>query len=816
MRHDAGLQNTLDIHGSIVVAVAFDRRYSDDSWKDTRASARALIETILASDTHKVLFTIESACRSLAQVVRKASSIDPIPALSIRAPIWKAVYSSIQPTDVAAISSIITTATRVSHLTPILAVSYKRLELVEPRGEGTIPGSKVIAQINEALKEMQTGFLEVISKFADYNLSSTAVEMISRPNVGKAVVLLLLSPIPDFQTAGQTIVGLAFDKDVRADCFEALMYNDKRVNATFDGLIEFLSTFERYAPTVPEACDFTRSLVRCFNDVLDVLCSTPNGRLLDPAFLRPEDPVGPTSRLLELWKKLTNALTIIFKRTVGWAEYYKAKELTVWMRDAIILCKDLVVQWRVVEGAAVGSARQPSKGLSEVGSKIVETFQTMLPELGKWLRLTDEELLYQTLAVVRQVLDIFNQTNKRPAEETLGKLQKYIRNAKSDSTKSKSRLDAEGLMKLESALAPFVDAEEEDEVQIVKHVKAEPAPKKPKRKEAEVEIVPAPAAKKPVKDEVKLTPHQQQLLLLNKKNSGKRPLAKPAVDARQSTLRHTSLSNDEAKIQAASAVPSFRRAPAPVASSSKVPIHAKAAPQPAKVAKDEESDSSAEESDEDDDPAAQLAALASNAPPTPKIKKPQERRSVKMLDMPMKPSAMQERMKRAQTQRNTALRLRPDVSSLHKVILSWDYNQSGNQPPLGNTTLGYVPSDFTNYEQYRRIFEPLLLTECWGQIQQQKQEAPPTHPCTVVKKQYVDVWIDFDLSFTHQVPKDWNLTEVDIVLLSTPDKKNNIMAKVTAFKRNPMGTVASIRCVSQGPAMVIDMQSTFVVRQLYR
>jgi len=59
---------------------------------------------------------------------------------------------------------------------------------------------------------------------------------------------------------------------------------------------------------------------------------------------------------------------------------------------------------------------------------------------------------------------------------------------------------------------------------------------------------------------------------------------------------------------------------------------------------------------------------------SPKIKKIAERRQVKTLGHSNTKESYAERLKRKNEARNTALRLNPDISNLHKAMLSWTLN----------------------------------------------------------------------------------------------------------------------------------------------
>lgn len=175
-----------------------------------------------------------------------------------------------------------------------------------------------------------------------------------------------------------------------------------------------------------------------------------------------------------------------------------------------------------------------------------------------------------------------------------------------------------------------------------------------------------------------------------------------------------------------------------------------------------------------------------------------ERRQIKTLDIPMVKSAVQERLNRREECRRATLRLKPDISALHKILLSWSYDHVGPEPPGEKLKRIHVPDKFADYAEYRRVFEPLLLLECWSQIVQAKDESPDVYDCRVASRAYSDDWLDLDITIPGPVRKDWYLAETDVILLRHIDGKRSIMAKTASYRAMHTGIQASLKCYIQG------------------
>ena len=779
--------NILDIHSNIIISVAYANDYCVASWKDSRDSARRLVEEVLTTDIQEVSRTIKGLCLALAHI-KQDTTPDPLPNLTIRTQMWKKLYSSSPTQDTTAIASIICMVAKVAHLDSVRSSVFS-LQWKFPEGD------QLLDKVNQCLHTIQSGFLALISTFSDYGVSTSALDVLRRVGAGKAVIILLLSPIEDFQTASRTLIGLAFDVDGRMDCFRALLEN-LPVEA-LDGIFEFLVTFERYAATLPEACSLSQSLVRCFTDIVEVLCTSPDGLLQSPIFLRSNDDQGPAARMLQLWKLMTKALSTIYKRTPMWAPYFDTPDMVVWMRDALILARDMLSHWRVIENAAntftkaAANSATPGK-ISRIGHQMIGTLQEFLPELVRWLRLTDEELLHQSFALLQSLLDVMKTVHIRPSETGLSKLRKHVEGAMNNSKirEDRTRLDSARLAKLADVLAYF---DEDDEVEIVSHT----IPSKPPVKEEKVKSV--QTSSRPYilgkSQTSKITGHFTKTPLPNVRSSSK-----------------TFSEHDRQTLELQAAIPSFRTSKSTsvstAGSSKTIAQNQRSRNEPknealGRSAVSESSDSSESGTDEENlAPATGLSTLGRipKSPRSTQKTKQVERRQIKTLDIPTHGNPMQERILRQKRERIAALRLRPDISDLHRALLSWDYNHVGPEPPGEKIQLLHVPDRFDTYEHYLRVFQPLLLMECWAQLVQSKEEKQDSYPCKVESRLFSDDWLDIDLSISESVRRDWYLAETDIVLLRQLNVQKCAMAKVKSYRALPSGIQFTVRCYTKnGP-----------------
>ena len=785
------LAHVLDIHSSTFVSTAFDRRYSKDTWSEARKGSRELVRVALTNDTRDVADAITRLSKRLTDSEQELT----VP--SIRKQMWKEMYDKLGGGDVDGLAVIIAVQGSSAHMDSLAQKPFR--DLAKKIGGNTVENT--ITAIDNALAAFRAGFLDAVSKFANYTTSSVVLGLLKTPGTIRDIMALILSPVEDNQMAAQALVGQAFDVDVRQDCFRALLEN--LPHTSFNGISDALDQFTRYAALVPEACSLSKSVVRCMTDVIEVLCSSENGLLRRSSYLKKGAEGHSTAEELpKWWKLMVRSISIIFRRTPGWSLFFGTKEMVEWMRDALIFGRDMLAQWRVIESAALvaspeAATLKPGR-MSRLGRRMVEDLKEVLVELGRWLRLTDEELLYQSFALLETLLGCFKDTGIPPPEEAIRKFTKTINDARiKDPNRPQTRLDSSRILRLENAVAAFKD-DDDDEVEIVS------GPAKKEKEDSDVEILDGPPPQKTV----------NQKLMEASKAAGKAKVdnqklnlsvgfttASAAIKDQQISKffakEPKNSSKDRVKVEKEKEkekdiIPS--RSAVPVRKPSILPQK----PQLPPPSSDGSSDESAEETG--------FAALGGlQRKPSPKKKpiaierKPVERRGIQLMDLSNANAALKNRLNRRDESRRTQMRLKPDISGFHRVILSWNYNHEGAEPPFVGEKARYmhVVDRFSDFHQYGKIFQPLLMMECWAQIVKSKDEPLDSYSCTVSNRQYVDDWIDVDLGITDQ-PKEWFLSDTDVLLLREPGGEKSVLGKTQAYKVSQFGgCTATVRCVSR-------------------
>ena len=113
-------------------------------------------------------------------------------------------------------------------------------------------------------------------------------------------------------------------------------------------------------------------------------------------------------------------------------------------------------------------------------------------------------------------------------------------------------------------------------------------------------------------------------------------------------------------------------------------------------------------------------------------------------------------------------RLAPDLTVLHKTILSWDFFHIGDFPP-GSEKEDYslVPNNFRTPMDYQNTFEPLLVLEAWQGFLKSKEEGNYKHfEIKVANRMTVDSFLEVSTTISMAVGKELGISEADVVLIS--------------------------------------------------
>ena len=136
--------------------------------------------------------------------------------------------------------------------------------------------------------------------------------------------------------------------------------------------------------------------------------------------------------------------------------------------------------------------------------------------------------------------------------------------------------------------------------------------------------------------------------------------------------------------------------------------------------------------------------------------------------MPTKARGPVKKARQARSIKDMRARLAPDLTTLHKTILGWDFFHYGDFPP-GSRRNDYslVSSTFRTPTDYQNVFEPLLILEAWQGFLKSKEEGNfKTFEINVANRMTVDAFLEVSTTMPMAEGKQLGISEADIILMS--------------------------------------------------
>ena len=824
----------------MILLRAFSKAYSTPTWSSARATARQVLFKLLDTGVDRVHATLLRLPGVTAQKNKDAAELRLV---GPTGPLWKRVRAMILSSDSDAARDLVDSTARSVFFMPVLRARFN------PKVDGDEERvSKIVGALkpmNETITRIHDGFQDTLVAFADSNPASVLKRFCEQSGVAEALLVLVMAPTPELSNAAQAIVSQAYDVDTRADCVRALL--EHHPSEAFDGLERYLTRFEEVVGGYLEACAPSMALVRCFADVLDALCNRTDGLLFDLSFTAKHSKT--IRRLPTLWKRMCTAISVIIKLCPAWSRRWPAAEMVLWMRDALIFARELLPQRRVIESAAVVASHpssfsrlsdSPGK-LSNTGIELVQDLQPVLRSVLEWLRLTDMELLYQAYTLMMDLFDAFRETRIPPLKGTLADVKRHVESQLEKKKAGAGMMSKLTTTQLENILGKVEEWDEEVLVPssppIFDKVKEKSVEREPdfitvedSTSDDDILLVGESTREKPIKMQPVSAPKSK--IGLPKPFTSK---STPTLVSRpKQRLGPIDRIRRQAKVQSWQFHKEDRRQrqkrnsmegilPDPFIGSKPMVHPPKAASKPPPT---EHSTSPSEESSSDEEEGADKSALGTLATfhKSPKKAMKQQRRGV-IFDFKRPAFGGSSNATKVQGGSRPALprqrpRYVPDLQSLHRAILSWNYDHDGPTPPFKGRSpeLLRIPDVFRGHEHYLDVFHPLLLVECWNALIKSKDENIDVVEVRVSGRLYADLWVEVNVSLTGSRPPGWSLSDTDIVLLKHPSGKS-VLAKVHATNRQRDNIGAMLR-YSADLANEIDhvmtIESAWNLSRVYR
>lgn len=126
------------------------------------------------------------------------------------------------------------------------------------------------------------------------------------------------------------------------------------------------------------------------------------------------------------------------------------------------------------------------------------------------------------------------------------------------------------------------------------------------------------------------------------------------------------------------------------------------------------------------------------------------------------------KIKQVRSAKDMRARLAPDLTGLHKTILSWDFFADTDTPPSSDRTdYSLVTNTFKTVQDYQRTFEPLLVLEGWQSFRSAREDGNfKPFEIKVASSLIVDNFFELNTQISLEEGRNLGLSASDVVLLS--------------------------------------------------
>lgn len=637
---------------------------------------------------------------------------------------------------------------------------------------------KGMKQYNYSFNSISRFVCETLERFLDCSQDELR-SLLESPSSTSAIISTLFSSDPETRQAA-------------VELLKAISSQNGRREALGHILIQFYST------TLPNTSNCVRrvahrkvfapasSMLKLATDVVDVLCNAQDG------ILRSRPLTAADARNTELfWQSLWQALTVIFEMTESWSNVGHDKTLMMdFCRDTMQFADSLYDQYSIFASALKNVQTDPEGGedRADTGERLLQHPKVTMGGMVKWLRLRDEYLSSKAVTLTSKLLVRLHEVCIEVAEESLTFVEDIV------TGKIRSKLSGQQQAELQRALEthtghPLTPLEEH--------------PKPQKQRSLDTWANGAAAQKKGVIDLDKWRSRAKEspTVTTDDDSTGSEQLNKIIADssrtadlwkARQAAKQTKTssvvqslkkpdqrnvLDAAEFKRQRQQAVEAKKKRDAELVALAKrnnavggLTAEAGSSLQGLGVmGKDHAAKgtgmmvSSDEESEDEDDVLDR--ELFGRSKPSKRDTSIEDAKLKALRQLPQGPVKKQRLVRSAKDMR---ARLAPDLTLLHKTILSWDYFHDGDFPPNSRPEMySAVPNTFRTPLDYQNTFQPLLTLEAWqGFVKAREESNFKPFEVKVSNRSSVDAFVEVSTTMSHADNKDIMIGEGDIVLMS--------------------------------------------------
>lgn len=683
-------------------------------------------------------------------------------------PIWKTVLKAIGPDSLELATHMLIAGRGLIGLEPLQMKS----------GVDKVPPT--VRHFNDRFRLLSQSITDVVEKMSEFEPSLLQALFGQQP-AASAIVSLMFSSTEDTRNSAIELLKVISGEEERRGALQHIL------KAHYRHVVRGISDSVRQV-RLKKAFSPVPSMIRSCNDIIDIICNTQDGILRGREY-----ESGDAAATMNLWENLWDSLTMIFATTEAWSNlgFYDKAMMMDFCRDTMQFADVLFDQCSIF----VTALKPPSTDDEETTSKtqllkeLLARPANAMEGLARWLRLRDEFLSSKSVTLISKLLVRLHRVSIEIDAETLSYMERVL------SGDVRAKLSDTQQAELQQAL----------EEHLGRPLVKEEEPVKPKQVSISKWMAPGATSSSPADAKAKLlasmtsgsSKFQERREQMRAAEKAAQKAAEDKKNATQAEFkRKRQLDKEKREREKAAAVAKAKaaRGITAEAGSGLEGLGVLGKDQAAKGeglmhSSDESSD---EEGDIDEDLFGIKKERVKAGPRTNIVNE------VK-IQMPTK-------KKRAQrSAKDMRARLAPDLSSLHRTILSWNYFHEGDFPPKSRPELySKVLNTFRTPNDYQNTFEPLLTLEAWqGFVKAREENQARPYEIRITSRAAVDMFQEIGSTMTHVENREVFISEGDIILFSQSKNPSaeepTCLARVFRVKRKQQHIEVSYRVVPGNP-----------------
>lgn len=778
----------------------------------------------LCFDVVELALTLECKClRTDQETLRKKDDIDP-GTCSYAPAIWEVIVQQLDRRN-----------TRLAEAALSGINGLTGLEKFETRKDTTHKNLK--SDFNVRLGHFTHLVCLMLERINDFDPSDLD-KLFQHPTTATGLVASLFSPDASTYEAGVNLIKSISMESTRQEAIRHILtpYFETTLNSLSRSLRRIAHT-KTYA-----ACP--RMLKTC-GDVFDILCDSQNGLLRTRQLQGSKEVLA----LENFWEHQWAVLTVIYEMTEPWsrAQVAESEFLKEFVRDTMDFSERIFDQYGIFASAvdSVRVIKEEDSGSVDRGNlaakKLLEPPAKTMEEIVKWLRLREIYLASMSVKLTTKVLARLSEKDMRLAKEPSDFVELVVRGGSQGRTNLSPQEKAELARALEENLGRSIEPvgfEQERSSTPEKQSERQQILSKLKKKSKDGTIdLDSWRSKSKLPPEVVDIPDDDEFGNSEILDADILAMSRSVEMIKNSSLGKTVQSRqDQARMKSAQPMThrkaiekkneELRLAEGKSFREKRVKeIEAKKkrdAEQIAMIRKRVPAKGSGLDADalgvrgkdhapkgsgvmvssgSEDDPDDEVdQALFGNTAKAPKISAAVQDYQISRLKQ-IKEQGPLKKTRQVRSAKDMRARLAPDLTSLHKTILGWEYFHAGDFPP-GSDRDDYslVSSTFRTPNDYQSIFEPLLILEAWqGFLKTKEDNTFKSFDIKVANRLTVDSFVEVSTTISMSEGKELGIAEADVILMSrsqspaTDAQQSHCLARVYKIKRKKASMDISYR-----------------------